>query len=115
MTRIGREKLTLEAMVRLQCARRHGTARGRLCGDCEELLSYALERLEACRFGEGKPVCAKCPIHCYKPDMRARARETMRWSGPRMILRHPYLAVRHLADARRPAPASAPPTVRSDP
>jgi hypothetical protein len=28
----------------------------------------------------------------------------MRYAGPRMMLRHPYLAMMHVVDGRRPAP-----------
>jgi hypothetical protein len=28
----------------------------------------------------------------------------MRYAGPRMLLRHPVLALRHVADGKRPAP-----------
>ena len=34
------------------------------------LLDYAAIRLERCRFGMEKPVCAKCPVHCYQPARR---------------------------------------------
>ena len=30
--------------------------------------------------------------------------EVMRFSGPRMLAKHPYLAVKHLIDARRKVP-----------
>ena len=99
-SRIERERLTIEAMIRLYCRRRHGTGAAGLCPGCWELLEYASARLRACRFGEGKPACSKCPIHCYKPDMRERVRAVMRWSGPRMLWRHPALAIRHLAASR---------------
>jgi hypothetical protein len=33
--------------------------------------------------------------------MRERVREVMRYSGPRMLTRHPVLAVAHLVDGRR--------------
>ncbi|NIP33651.1 MAG: hypothetical protein GWN18_01835, partial [Thermoplasmata archaeon] len=36
--------------------------------------------------------------------MRERVREVMRYSGPRMLLRHPYLAIAHLRDGRRRPP-----------
>ncbi|MDI9444206.1 MAG: nitrous oxide-stimulated promoter family protein [Planctomycetota bacterium] len=37
--------------------------------------------------------------------MRQRVKEVMQYAGPRMLLRHPVLAVRHLLDNRRkPAP-----------
>ena len=61
------------------------------------LASYSEERLDRCQFGNGKPTCRKCPVHCYKPDMREMIREVMRFSGPRMIFRHPIAAIRHLA------------------
>jgi hypothetical protein len=31
-------------------------------------------------------------------------REVMRFAGPRMLARHPFLAIMHLIDDRRPAP-----------
>jgi hypothetical protein len=31
-------------------------------------------------------------------------REVMRYAGPRMLRKHPYLAVMHLIADRRPAP-----------
>ena len=38
--------------------------------------------------------------------MRQRVREVMIYAGPRMLLRHPVLALLHLVvDERRPAPA----------
>jgi hypothetical protein len=67
-------------------------------------MDYARVRLDTCRYGTEKPTCATCPTHCYKPVMRERVREVMRYSGPRMLKRHPVLAVAHLVDGRRPAP-----------
>ena len=46
--------------------------------------------------GKVKPTCRHCAIHCYDMDHRARIREVMRYAGPRMIFRHPLLAIRHL-------------------
>ena len=99
-TRITREKRTVAAMVRLYCRKHHGS-RGSLCPECSELLDYATCRLDRCPFGPQKTTCASCPIHCYKPQMRDRVKEVMRYAGPRMLLRHPILAVRHLLDGRR--------------
>lgn len=98
--RIRREKRTVTAMVAMYCRAHHG-ARGAPCGECAELLEYAHARLDRCRFGEGKPTCGRCAVHCYRPDMRERVRAVMRWSGPRMLLRHPVMAVRHAVDGRR--------------
>ncbi|MBM4249828.1 MAG: nitrous oxide-stimulated promoter family protein [Euryarchaeota archaeon] len=101
--RIRRERLTLEAMIRLFCRKRHHT-RGALCEGCRALQEYALARLERCPFQERKPTCAKCRVHCYREPRRSQIREVMRFSGPRMLLRHPILAIGHLRDGRRPAP-----------
>lgn len=94
--RLERERRTLCAMIELYCEGRHGT--DGLCADCEELHSYAMERLTKCPYGAKKPTCADCPIHCYKPVMRERVREVMRYAGPRMLGKHPVLALLHLWD-----------------
>ena len=67
-----------------------------LCGECRELLEYSLARLEHCKFGNTKTKCHKCPVHCYRPDMREKIRTVMRFSGPRMLLYHPLEALRYL-------------------
>ena len=67
-----------------------------LCGECRELLEYSLARLEHCKFGNAKTKCHKCPVHCYRPDMREKIRIVMRFSGPRMLLYHPLEALRYL-------------------
>lgn len=101
--RLAREARTVEAMVRIYCRGQHGDSEG-LCPACRELLVYARRRLERCPFGEGKTTCARCPVHCYRPAMRERVRAVMRYAGPRMVWRHPLLALQHLLDGRRKAP-----------
>jgi len=98
--RLRREKKTLGVMVRLYCRDHHGAATD-LCGPCGALLAYAQQRVDRCVFALDKPTCAKCPVHCYKPSMREEIREVMRYAGPRMLSRHPILAVGHLMDGRR--------------
>lgn len=100
--RMAREEKTVEAMVRLYCRDRHGG--NELCPECSELLDYARVRLAHCPFQENKTTCGKCPVHCYRPAMRERVREIMRYAGPRMMRRHPLLALCHLLDARRREP-----------
>jgi hypothetical protein len=88
--------------------RGHGHQHGngaKLCQECAALFDYATRRLERCVFGDAKPTCANCLVHCYSADMRERVRVVMRWAGPRMLLRHPILAIRHQLDGRRPSPA----------
>ena len=98
--RIAREQATVTAMIRTFCRSLHAS-RGELCPECAELQAYAIGRLARCPFGQDKPTCSNCPIHCYKPQLRERIREVMRYAGPRMLWRHPVLAIRHLLDNRR--------------
>jgi hypothetical protein len=104
--RITRESQTVAVMIDEYCRAHH--AGGGLCPECAALRDYALGRLLRCPFGEGKTTCAKCPVHCYRPEMREKIRAVMRYSGPRMLLRHPLMAVRHIIDARRNGPVNRP-------
>jgi superfamily II helicase len=72
-----------------------------LCESCLQMKNYAEQRTEKCRFGKDKPICANCPVHCYKPEMRQKIREVMRYSGPRMLTKHPFLAIMHFVDKKR--------------
>lgn len=89
------EKKTMQAMLGLYCADKHGCAE-ELCSECTELLDYAMLRLEKCPFGVTKPTCSKCHVHCYKPEMRERVKQVMRYSGPRLIKTHPIMAIKHV-------------------
>jgi hypothetical protein len=99
--RLEREYRTMHCMVRIYCADHHAAAAGDLCEECGEFLHYAQRRLEKCPYGEDKPVCAKCPIHCYKHAQREQARAIMRYAGPRMVLSHPWLSLTHMLDKLR--------------
>ena len=61
------EKQIVALMIHLYCHRRHSMPKGQLCPDCEALLSYAQLRSDKCPF-----------------------------SGPRMLLVHPVMAIRHM-------------------
>ena len=95
--RLQRERRTIKLMIEIYCHSNHHTAEG-LCGECAALHDYAMQRVDKCPFQADKPTCAKCPIHCYKPAMREQVRRMMRYSGPRMMLYHPVLALRHYVD-----------------
>jgi hypothetical protein len=103
-TRRAREFTMIDAMLRIYCRSHHGAKYAALCDDCTALHDYARRRLERCVFGETKPTCANCAVHCYKANMREHIRQVMCWAGPRMLRRHPVLAVRHMIDGHLPAP-----------
>jgi hypothetical protein len=95
---------TIDAMIGMYC-RGHHRGRTPLCPDCARLRDYAARRLQRCIFGEDKPNCADCVVHCYRSEMRERIRAVMRWAGPRMALRHPILTIAHMLAERRPVPS----------
>ncbi|MBR5299595.1 MAG: nitrous oxide-stimulated promoter family protein [Bacteroidales bacterium] len=96
MSRIEREKRTVSLMIRIYCRKKEGNKT--LCSDCRVLEEYAHKRLSACKYGNLKTSCKKCPTHCYRKEMREKIREVMRFSGPRMILYHPIEAIRHICE-----------------
>ena len=98
--RITREKKTIEAMIRIYCKNKHETD-GALCPECAELYDYAKMRLDKCPFQEKKSTCGKCLVHCYQPQMREKVKKVMKYSGPRMLLHHPVLAMHHVIDGRK--------------
>ncbi|HDW8579830.1 TPA: nitrous oxide-stimulated promoter family protein [Escherichia coli] len=100
--RISREKLTIKKMIDLYQAKCPQASAEPEHYDA--LFAYARKRLDKCVFGEEKPACKQCPVHCYQPAKREEMKQIMRWAGPRMLWRHPILTVRHLIDDKRPVP-----------
>ncbi len=90
----------MRAMIEIACRGRHGT-KGSLCDDCDALWDYAQQRLERCPFSEDKPTCRNCRVHCYRMEQRAAVRDVMRYAGPRMAFRHPWMSLLHLWDGFR--------------
>ena len=102
-THLERERLTMSKMVGIYCTDHHNGSEDALCEECREFLDYADVRLEKCPYGDDKPTCSNCPIHCYKPARRDQVKRIMRYAGPRMLLRHPWLAITHQLDGLRKA------------
>lgn len=94
-SRLEKEHKTIKTMIQMYCNNCHNS-QNEFCQDCSALFQYAEERLKNCRFGESKPTCDNCPVHCYKPDMREKVRTVMRYAGPRMIYTHPIMGIRHV-------------------
>ncbi|EKO3376760.1 nitrous oxide-stimulated promoter family protein [Vibrio fluvialis] len=102
---------TVHGMLQIYCKAHHlSEIKGEdgLCEACRALQNYAEVRLDRCPYGQHKPTCNRCPIHCYKPEPKEQMRLVMRYAGPRMLLHHPILAIRHLLHERRPIPAKPP-------
>lgn len=101
--RLINEFKTITAMLNIYCKAHHSNRYNKsiLCSECIELQDYAKRRLNHCPFQEKKPTCGNCEIHCYKKSMRNRIQAVMRYAGPRMIYKHPFMAIKHLLDSRR--------------
>lgn len=95
-----REKRVVAEMIALYCRKQHGQ-HDELCQECAALAAYAQARSDHCPFMEEKTFCANCPVHCYKPEMREKIREVMRFSGPRMLFVHPLMALHHVICTKR--------------
>ncbi len=87
-------------MVVLYCRHHHGQQEtppaGHLCASCRKMLDYATVRIDKCRYGADKHPCSVCSTHCFQPLFRERIRQVMRYSGPRMLLYHPFTALVYL-------------------
>lgn len=100
MGRIEREKRTVRKMIQLYCQKHH-SPNNQFCEKCESLVQYSAQKLNRCQFGETKPVCIECPVHCYSKNKREEIKGVMRYAGPRMIFAYPYLAIMHITDKYR--------------
>jgi hypothetical protein len=95
------EARLLREMAYLYCRSKHSARGGlgkaaALCPDCAGLLDYALERTARCPFMETKTFCSACSVHCYSRERQEQIRELMRFSGSRLLLRHPVVCLRHI-------------------
>lgn len=91
-----KEKKVVACMIEVYCkGHKHNTG-NELCQDCQELLDYANARADRCPFMETKSFCNNCKIHCYKKDKKEQIKDVMRYSGPRMLLYHPIMAIHHV-------------------
>ncbi|MCK9613756.1 MAG: nitrous oxide-stimulated promoter family protein [Bacteroidales bacterium] len=94
MTTIEKEKRVVFLMIRLYCRKQHHTSD--LCGKCRELENYSFTRIDKCPHLPDKPKCSKCQTHCFRNNKREEIRRVMRYSGPRMIIYHPVIALQHM-------------------
>lgn len=99
-----KEKKIVGEMIAIYCKKNH-KPQVSLCSECTELRDYAFSCADKCPFIENKTFCSNCKIHCYEPGMREKIRVVMRFSGKRLVFRHPILVTKHvilfLAEKRR--------------
>jgi hypothetical protein len=81
---MGKDEQILKKFVSVYCNKKHGSQQNRLCDCCNDLLSYALDRLSKCPF-DPKPKCKDCKVHCYSEKYRTQIREVMKFSGMHFV------------------------------
>lgn len=94
------ESKIVSEMIHIYCRGNHHTKQN-LCPECSRLLEHTQWRAAACPFIKTKTFCSSCSVHCYAPNMRLQIKRVMRYAGPRMLLRHPLLTLRHAVESSR--------------
>lgn len=90
------EQETVAEIIAIYCRDYHKSEKGSLCPECESLAHYAAARIAACPRMAVKSFCSVCPVHCYAPARRQQIQAVMRYGGPRMLLHHPLMTLRHM-------------------
>lgn len=92
-----RDQDVIETMILMYCKGVHHTSEPP-CDECAELIDYCRDRVAHCPREEEKTFCSSCPHPCYSPERKKQIKQVMRWSGPRMLLSHPIMAIHHAID-----------------
>jgi hypothetical protein len=100
---IDRELRTLAKFIQVYCDDHHAEAERKavsmktmdlstlkggapcLCEECGRLLAHAFVKRSHCPM-DPKPMCKKCPKHCYAPAYRQQIRQVMAYSGKKLVL-----------------------------
>jgi hypothetical protein len=95
-----KELKTVKTMIMMYCHKKHKTKGKVLCNECIELYQFVEVKRNRCPFGDEKGFCANCRIHCYKSNtiMRDRIRIVMKYSGPRLMFKHPIMSISHMIE-----------------
>ncbi|MBO4357393.1 MAG: nitrous oxide-stimulated promoter family protein [Candidatus Methanomethylophilaceae archaeon] len=65
-----------------------------LCNQCQELLDYALVRLDRCPNNLTNIPCWRCPCVCYNEEMRLRMKDVMSHSRS-YFRKHPVISFKY--------------------
>lgn len=96
-----RENKLVEQMIKIYCNGNHRNRQVyingiKLCKSCHDLREYAFYKVEKCIMGDDKEFCSSCKIHCYSKEYKEKIKKVMKYSGRRMIIYHPLVAIRHI-------------------
>lgn len=94
------EKKMIHLMISIYCRCNHKNSYNRktkaICEECSALYNYAVLRIDRCRYTETKTFCSACPTPCYNRDMKEKVKKMMAFSGKRMLIYNPLMALKHV-------------------
>ena len=90
-----KERAIVQTMIEVYCKNKC-KAKEIPCEKCKDLIQYSKTRIDKCPYMETKSFCSSCKTHCYDMKYRGKIKEVMRFSGPRMILYHPIITLKHM-------------------
>ena len=102
-----REMKTIRAMIAIYCQDHHHVAAGSCAMRARRCSSMLRPDLANARGVTRNPCVPTARSIAIKPAMRDQVRQVMRYAGPKMLLRHPLLAVSHLLQKRKAHAATA--------
>lgn len=96
-TQVDKDRKTLEAIGFIYCDAHHDGPKddASLCPSCREAVETTLERTQRCPNNHDGN-CQDCDIKCQRGAAQERIKEIMRYSAPRMLLRHPFMTFAYL-------------------
>lgn len=100
--RIQEEKDLIETMISIYCkGKGHKRKENQeLCESCNELKIFAFLQINKCvkLDTNQKAICGLCKYKCYSrnKEMELKMKEVMKYSGPRMIFKHPIKTIKHV-------------------
>lgn len=84
-------------MVDIYCSgNKHKLDENGKCADCDLLLRYSKSRTDRCPYINETLFCSNCPTPCYRPDMKERMRDLMKYAGPRLFFKRPFTVIWHM-------------------
>ena len=66
-----------------------------MCPECRGAIEQTLARAEACPHGH-EGTCQDCATPCQRGEAQQRIKAIMRYAAPRMMFRHPLMALGYL-------------------
>ena len=98
LDQLEKDRATVEAIGRIYCKRYHREASkdvSGLCESCRRAVDLTVDRAQACPNNHEEN-CEDCAIKCQRGDDQKRIKEIMRYSAPRMLVRHPLMTIEYL-------------------